>query len=319
MELDSPSVKEKKNPDEDDTKKNKKKLYWKVARLSAVFGIIEVFSLVLRNKSEDFSPAAATYIRWFADCGFAAGGAYFAHKLVVGRGKRRKCKVVIIWIIWGLICIALPFLKSPPSADESGNPIGLLQPANDPFPPFGDFVPPGYRLAPDVGVFEVGGSNLVFMKPTGSVPIIRVRNKIFLSVSITPAGTSVSGEFFDKGQNVFAVLESNRFVLDRANLWRIGQPDKSTLVITNHQNLEALNIRFCNPHFFRIYGIFEFPDGVEAIASKTNFWYKSGNYDGTFSDMKSEGGVGFGINSDDSIEWGGNTLQDDPIHPTFPK
>lgn len=308
MEPELQQRKENENSDNSDRNKSKKDCYWKPGRIVACFGIIEFFSLVLWIKSEDFNPPASQYIRWAAYCGFLAGAAYLAHKLVSGKFKR--IVVPIIWTTCIATCAVLPFLKSPPSTDLDGNPTGLLVPANDPDPPLR--APSGYHLNPKVGIFEIGGNILLFYS-TSSVPVIRVVNKIFLSVSITPAGASVSGEFFDKGQNVFAVLESNNFVLDRANFWRTRQLDKNTLVVINHQNVEALNIRFCNPRYFRLSGIFEFPGGTEIIATKTNIWCNAGVGPGEIAGCQSAGSVCIGINSDGSWDWGATNLNDHPM------
>jgi len=88
----------------------KPQLYWKAARIAAVFGIIELLSLVLWLKGEDFGPSAARYLRWVASCGFVAGAAYLAHKLIIG--KNRKRKIGAVWAVWGLMCAMLFFTKS---------------------------------------------------------------------------------------------------------------------------------------------------------------------------------------------------------------
>jgi hypothetical protein len=83
----------------------KKNDYWKAVRIGAFFGIIEVFSLVLWVKSEDFTSIEARHIRWFAACGFLAGGAFLAHKLI--GGKFKKVIIGAVWIVWLVICAVM--------------------------------------------------------------------------------------------------------------------------------------------------------------------------------------------------------------------
>jgi hypothetical protein len=110
VESDISERKENQNSSSNETKKNKRKRYWKAARFIALFGIIEAASLVLWAKSEDFVPPAAYYIRWFGYCGLLAGGAFLAHKLTVGKFKKRI--VTGVWIAWALMCLVLLLTKS---------------------------------------------------------------------------------------------------------------------------------------------------------------------------------------------------------------
>ena len=115
-----PKRKKGKNADDKNATKDKQKRYWKAARIAAAFGIIEALSLVLWIKAEDFDQKASHHIRWVAACGILAGGVFLAHKLACG--KSRKSFIRCVWVAWALICLILPFLKSPSSTDESGNP-----------------------------------------------------------------------------------------------------------------------------------------------------------------------------------------------------
>jgi hypothetical protein len=292
MKPDSPQRKENENPDEDDAEKQEEESgVGKNAKIVAVFALIEVLSLVLDEKAEDFSEPARYYVHWLSECGFLAGGAYVAHEIFKTQFWRTIC-----WIFWGITCCALLLTKSPSSTDENGNPIGLLLPANDPIPIKILRARPKWvsdMMAKDEGetnndasliipvsatneVFIIMGGNYIRLSVQDSIPLIRFHDKNLITLSVNKNGASVSGEFFDRNQNVFAVLSNNEFVLDRQNFWRTVSPDKSTLIITSHQNLEALNIRFCRTNFFKISGIFNFPDGSCAIVT-TNYCYY-GNY-----------------------------------------
>jgi hypothetical protein len=77
----------------------------------AIFGIIEVASLVLWCKSEDFSPKYSYVVRWLAVCGFIAGGAFIAHKQIKTGNVKLK---VLVWIFWLILCTVAFFVKSGP-------------------------------------------------------------------------------------------------------------------------------------------------------------------------------------------------------------
>ncbi len=83
---------------------NKRKSKWKKAEIVAVFAVIEVISLVLWQKADDFSGIPGKYIHWISECGFLVGGAYLAHEFT----KKR----ILIWIGFAVLCLALLLTKS---------------------------------------------------------------------------------------------------------------------------------------------------------------------------------------------------------------
>ena len=160
-------------------------------------------------------------------------------------------------------------------------------------------------------VLDIGG-NLIITDGKGALPIIRFHDKIVLSICTSAAGSSISGEFFDRNQNIQAEVVSNKFTLDRPNFWKSLTQDKSTLIITDHQNLEALSIRFCNPHLFKISGVFHFQDGTEVVVTNTNYSYKGQ----VFRGQTGFGTGGIGINSNGTIQIGAG--ENDEIKPANP-
>jgi hypothetical protein len=95
------------NNDDSSRKKaanHKNKSNWKKAEIVAVFAIIEIISLVLWQKAEDFSGVSAKYIHWISECGFLAGGAYLAHEFT----KKR----ILIWFSYAVLCLILFLTKS---------------------------------------------------------------------------------------------------------------------------------------------------------------------------------------------------------------
>ena len=86
------------------TANHKGKSNWKKAEIVAVFAIIEIISLVLWQKAEDFSGVSAKYIHWVSECGFLVGGAYLAHEFT----KKR----MLIWFSYGMLCVVLLLTKS---------------------------------------------------------------------------------------------------------------------------------------------------------------------------------------------------------------
>ena len=210
----SPPGKEKENPDEDGAK-NKKKRYWKAVRIVAFFGIIEVFSLALWIKSEDFSPESASSMRWLAACGFLAGGAYLFHKFITG--KNQKYKKGAVWSIWVLVCVSLPFFKSPQIPEHPSVSLDLGQNL-DPKDPFGQsFIITASKPVSNVWAkmywnnssakrvtFEALATNVVsrlsptfkyglhfsevdFASPKNSFPEFDVRTFINVDIHFTPA------------------------------------------------------------------------------------------------------------------------------------
>ena len=193
------------------------------------------------------------------------------------------------------------------NTDADGNPIGLLVPATDPVPAtVGEIESlaqsPGQPLhLPTKGNFLIMGRNFIGLAGVISMPLVRFHDKTMLRLSIGQKGASISGEFFDNNKNVIAVLESNRWTLNRERYFKSLKPDKSTLIVQDHQNAEVLNIRFCNRNFFEISGLFRFPDGTEATITKSNCIYHGQTYSGNVC-LAGDGGLG--IDSDGTVEWG---------------
>jgi hypothetical protein len=82
-----------------DATKHKRKSNRKKAEIVAVFAVIEIISLVLWQKAEDFPDFSGKYIHWFSECGFLAGGAYLAYEFT----KRRS----LIWFSYAVLCVVL--------------------------------------------------------------------------------------------------------------------------------------------------------------------------------------------------------------------
>lgn len=177
MDTESPKAEKTEDSTGESTESKKKKLYWKSARIATVFGMIELLSLVLWIKSEDF-PDWAYYLRWFASCGFVAGAAYLAHKLV--SGPRRKSKIGIIWVAWGLLCFVLFLTKS--KGDRQQMPRFVLSLRTDDSPESEVFLTNDFLF---ISHWDNIGSNgwVQFTGYSDSVIVIPVRlgesNKVF--------------------------------------------------------------------------------------------------------------------------------------------
>jgi hypothetical protein len=104
--MDSGSPKETQNEEcsRKDATNHKNKSNWKKAEIVAVFAVIEIISLVLWQKAEDFSGDSAKFIHWISECGFLAGAGYLAHKFT----KRH----FLIWISYVGLCALLASTKS---------------------------------------------------------------------------------------------------------------------------------------------------------------------------------------------------------------
>ena len=256
--------------------------YWNVTRIIAFFGLIEALSLVLWCKSEDFTPEVAYIVRWVADCGFLAGGAFLAHKFT---GKKNKCLfIVIIWSIWIMFCFVLWITKA-------NNPYRPLIPANDPLPIF--TTSDGRRLTgfdSDAIAFFFGGCLFATKIHNPSVPIVVSPEntstglvwKPLLEVSLNKNGASVSGKFFDKDGKIVAVLRDNVPIINSNNSFDVQRPDASTLIVHDQYDVEVINIRYLRPSVFMFTGIFRSSDGAEVVISKSNVKFTKGRFQGTF-------------------------------------
>jgi hypothetical protein len=74
---------------------------------------------------------------------------------------------------------------------------------------------------------------------------------------------------------VIAILDKNKWDVDAQNVFRIRRPDKSTLIILDHQGNEALNIIYLNARAFTFTCSMKYPDGYDLSVTKTNL--RTGN------------------------------------------
>lgn len=179
--------------------------------------------------------------------------------------------------------------------DESGNPIGLLLPANDPMPDEG--------WAPSNCCFLIFGGNVCAALSNSIIPAIRFHDTDILQIGMNDKGAFICGRFFNKDGKLVAILETNEWTLNRLNYFR-KFIDKSTLTVSDEENKQVLNVRFCNRNIFQISGIIRFSDS-SAVDITTNYLeYNSGSFSGarvTRNKAISSGGF---VVSQYGIGWG---------------
>src|ERR1035437_1328201 len=184
------------------------------------------------------------------------------------------------WLAYGiaLMPVAIVFAmwstnlsKPQTNIDESGNPIGLLLPANDPMP--------DVSWAPSNSCFMIFGGNICAATPSSIIPAIRFLGDDVLQIGQNDKGAFVNGTFFDNDRKLVAILETNEWTLNRFNYFR-KFPTKNSLIVTDMEDKELLNVRFSNRNLFRITGIFRFPDGSEAIVTTNYLDYTGGSVTG---------------------------------------
>src|SRR5206468_9721800 len=127
------------------------------------------------------------------------------------------CSFAAFSVLMAIVFVISSFEN--PDTDADGNPIGHLLPANDPMPRIVDreieeMIAQHNISSPTNRIFLLMGSNFIMLDGTNYLPVVRFHEKDMVSISIGPMGASVSGEFFDKNNNVFAVMQSNRFILN---------------------------------------------------------------------------------------------------------
>jgi hypothetical protein len=157
-------------------------------------------------------------------------------------------------------------LSNIASVQQEDKYSGELIPANDLMPNFRGkpvmIVPTNCTLLFAGGsLFEVVGAN--------SCIIVQLNEDKLLSISYDGVKAFVSGKFFDRNGKIIVVLEKNRFDADQPNIFRIQRPDKSTLIIRDHENIEVLNIRFLNERAFALTGTIRLPNGFKLVIDKS--------------------------------------------------
>ena len=180
------------------------------------------------------------------------------------------CSIVVLGLSLGLPVIVREILRSEPNPKEREDDYsGVLVPANDPTPLFD-----GQKLPTNCVVLLLGNSKSV----TCWFPhtVIQYQGKPVLTISRTPQGAAVSGEFFGDNGNIVAVLETNRFIINHLNYFVKERPDKSTLIVRDQKNIKVLNVRFLNPNAMELSGRFGFPDHPDLVIDKSEGFFSQG-------------------------------------------
>jgi hypothetical protein len=86
----------------------------------------------------------------------------------------------------------------------------------------------------------------------------------------------LSGQFFDESGKIIAVLSSNRFDVDQQNVFRSYRPDKSTLILRDHRNVEVLNLRYLARSAFMLTGVIRLPDKKRIVITKEYIEHPTG-------------------------------------------
>lgn len=196
----------------------------------------------------------------------------------------------LVWVLFFTLCLALlvgtaSLSWSLWSSEDRFS--GLLTPANDPFPPF-----PREDIAitnfPPNCMFLFTGGGVHIVRTNQSFVLIRAGGKDILTLNWTKTGAAISGEFFGKNGNIVAVVETNKFVVNRLNCLTKTTPDRHTLIVRDQQNVEVINLRFLNQRAFVFTGTIRLPNKEEVTITKT--FFKTGP-------IKVSGDVGFNNNA----------------------
>jgi hypothetical protein len=204
---------------------------------------------------------------------------------------------VIVGFSLGLPVIVRELFRDDPSnqpsesnKDESGNPIGLLLPANGPMPSAITKVIDAWhsRLDPNHSFFVVMGENVVAVNKQGAIPLVRFVTNLtneadFLVLNVEAGGAYLTGKFCDENSKIIVKLETNHFTINRLNYLN-KHIDKHTLAVEDQRGVEVLNARFSSANVFVISGRFMFPNGKELIVTETNILYGSNPMRGNFSE-----------------------------------
>jgi hypothetical protein len=183
--------------------------------------------------------------------------------------SKHKWKTIHVWlcsgfvIVLGIVLCAELILWDLRQEDEFS---GVLIPANDPTPMDAQ--------APTNAITLVLGNtvNEVFWFPH---TVLIYKGKPMLTISKTPKGAAISGEFFGDNEDVVAVLENNRFTINRLNYFTKERPDRSTLIVRDQKNIEVLNVRFMNPHTIKLLGRFRLPNAPDVIIDENQGMFAS--------------------------------------------
>lgn len=177
--------------------------------------------------------------------------------------------------------------KQNQTIDEDGNPIGYLLPANDPMP--------NENWAPPNSSFLIFGGNTCAVYPKIIVPAVQFLGTNILEIGIINGMAFVSGQFFDKDGKLVAILETNRWTLNRNNYFRKFPTSHSLIVMDNH-NTELLDVNYCNSRVFQISGVIRFPDSSVATITTNKFVFTGDSFkDMIYAGNKSFSAGGFGI------------------------
>lgn len=181
--------------------------------------------------------------------------------------SKHKWKKFHVWVCSGLVivlgivlCAGLTLWDSRQEDEFSG----VLIPANDPTPV--------NTQAPTNAITLILGKtvNEVFWFPH---TVLIYKGKPMLTISKNSKGATISGEFFGDNGDIIAVLESNRFTINRLNYFTKERPDKSTLIVRDQKNIETLNVRFMNPHTIKLHGRFRLPNAPDLIIDENQGFF----------------------------------------------
>jgi hypothetical protein len=215
-------------------------------------------------------PVLAIIVGYFSLC---IALALFSQSLIDRWGKSKLIWPICAAVVGFIMFFAVLWINSIIRNEEQQSLSGVLVPANDPMPPVinrPSRLPP---IPPNAVFLWLGPT----MSWTVGFPnaVIRFGQKDLLLISTNRNGVVVTAEFFGDNGNIVAAVVDNKFTINPLNYFTKEHPDRSTLIVRDQKNIEALNIRFMNPKCLRILGRFRIPGHPDVVMTTNEFSFES--------------------------------------------
>lgn|GEM_PF-2845955 len=160
-------------------------------------------------------------------------------------------------------CCLIGYKAWPTFSNKSPTPMelhGLLIPANEFTPPNPCFSAPGNFLAIYLG-------NAIAFTRQQQVSI-KAQGQDILSISKVEGGIDFSARVISADNQVVAQINNNELFINPSNYFRSARPNWHSLIITDPQGEEVLNVYYLNPWTVRVLGRFYSPGHPPIIVTK---------------------------------------------------
>lgn len=171
--------------------------------------------------------------------------------------RYRLWQIVPTCLLIAFFATSFFFIQRLALTKELGQSEDWLYPASETDPPCNS----RYPLPDDAIALYLGNSRLVAGKDVTMWDVLdpqdrRIATPILVVERDSRGGIALDLDVRSKDGKIVARIKRNYFVLNGNNILTKRRPDRSTLIVTDQEGTEVLNVKYLNPHAINLLGTF---------------------------------------------------------------